>query len=378
MQNNDDFKDLFDNAPCGYLVLDDRSRIVLVNRTLRGWLGFDTADIIGKNFPDLMPIAGRMFFETHFSPLLRMQGFFHEVALDFLCRDGTRLPVLANATQTADVEGRGTKTRIAIFQATSRRKYERELADANRAGSEARKEIEGLVAALTETALHREEFIAILGHDLRNPLASIGSGMRILSKEDLSTRARQMVSLIEGSVSRMSGLIGDVLDLTRGRIGGGFSLNRRAEEGLASHLEQVVGELAGSSERVIDTAFALEEPIYVDAARVAQLVSNLLGNAITHGASDQPISLEARTEEGALVLTVSNGGDSIPEEAMQRLFQPFFRGGTSEGRSEQGLGLGLYIASEIAKAHGGTLTVTSSSERTAFEFRMPNGSDDTR
>lgn len=111
--------------------MDDRSRIVLANRTLTDWLGFDTADVVGKN-PDLMPVAGRMFFETNFSSLLRMQGFFHAVALDFVCKDGKRLPVLANARQTANTGRRVTKTRVAIFQATSRRKYERELADPNR------------------------------------------------------------------------------------------------------------------------------------------------------------------------------------------------------------------------------------------------------
>ena len=97
-----------------------------------------------------------------------------------------------------DPDGTVTGTRVALFQATSRRKYERELADANRAANESRKEIEGLVAAFTETGLHRDEFIAILGHDLRNPLASIGSGMRILSKEDLRPRAKQVVTPYRG------------------------------------------------------------------------------------------------------------------------------------------------------------------------------------
>ena len=114
----------------------------------------------------------------------------------------------------------------------------------------------------------------------------------------------------------------------------------------------------------------LDAQIVVDAARVSQLVSNLLGNAITHGASGQPIELAALVDDGSLVITVSNGGDPISDETMQRLFQPSCRGGGSDGGSEQGLGLGLHIASEIAKAHGGPLTVSSSSDRTAFEFRM--------
>ncbi|WP_245448275.1 HAMP domain-containing sensor histidine kinase [Neorhizobium sp. T6_25] len=375
MDHDIDFRDLFDNAPCGYLVLNDKGRIVLVNETLRIWLDLVDDELLGKRLLDLLPVAGRVFYETHFAPLLRMQGFFHEVALDVVRRDATRLPVLANATQRVDADGEVVETRIALFQATSRRKYERELFEANEAGDRARSEIETLNKALTETGRLRDEFIAILGHDLRNPVAAIGGGMRILSKEDLSSRGQQVVRLIDGSVARMGRLIDDVLDLTRGRMGGGLTISRKVEEELSLHLKQVVAELSTGSGRRIDVEIDLPEPVFVDAGRVGQLVSNLLGNALSHGAEDKPVGLSARVAGHDLIISVSNGGDPIPPETIGRLFQPFFRGGDAAGRHEQGLGLGLHIASEIAKAHGGTLSVSSSAEKTTFEFRMPIGAE---
>jgi signal transduction histidine kinase len=105
-----------------------------------------------------------------------------------------------------------------------------------------------------------------------------------------------------------------------------------------------------------------------DASRIGQLFSNLLANAITHGSPARPILIEATTQVGTFELSVANSGKPIPPEAMKMLFRPFYRGEVQ--RSLQGLGLGLFIASEIAKAHGGTLTVNSSSEETRFTFRM--------
>lgn len=371
MDQVNDFRDLFEHAPCGYLLLNDRGRIVLTNATLREWLDVEDEELLGKRLLDLLPVAGRVFYETHFAPLLRMQGFFHEVALDFVRRDGTKLAVLANATQRADAQGEVLETRIALFQATSRRKYQRELYQAQQEAIAARHELEAVNHTLTETGKLREEFMAILGHDLRNPLASIGSGMRILSKENLSSKGERVIGLIDGSVARMSKLIDDVLDFARVRMGGGLAVSRKTEDELHLHLEQVVAELTSASGRQIKSVIDLSEPMFVDAGRIGQLVSNLLGNALSHGAQDQPVELSARMDEKALVIAVSNGGYPIPPETIDRLFQPFFRGGSTTGMHGQGLGLGLHIAAQIAKAHGGTLSVSSSDEKITFQFTMP-------
>jgi signal transduction histidine kinase len=221
-----------------------------------------------------------------------------------------------------------------------------------------------------EQAELREQFIAVLGHDLRNPLASIVGGTRLLLKSSLDAKAREIATMMQSSAARMAELINNVLDLTRARLGGGFELRRDIEEKLLSVLEEVVAELRlAHPDSVIDLRSDLHEAIDCDRSRVAQLFSNLVGNAVKHGDATAPIRIHALTTEGAFKLSVVNSGDPIPPIAMKRLFQPYARG-AGKGHSE-GLGLGLYIASEIARAHGGMLTVSSTSQETRFTFQMP-------
>ncbi len=359
----EDLEDLYENAPCGYLSVAPNGRIVKANRTLAGWTGYDAAELVGKRFYDLLNIAGRIFFETHLAPLLRMQGSVNEVALDVAAKDGRKIPVLANAAEKRSNDGRLLFTRLTIFPAGDRRRYERDLLSARDAATET-------VRTERETSELREQFIAVLGHDLRNPLASIASGVRMLDAEALSERGHRILGLMQGSVVRAASLIDDVLDFARGRLGKGIALSLQPNEGLQSLLEQVVAELRSvAPDRAIEVDIAIEQPVNCDSVRIGQLLSNLLGNAITHGSADHPVCVSARTEGDRLVIAVSNGGTAIPPQAIERLFQPFFRG---EVRSSQnGLGLGLFIASQITSAHGGDLSVASNDEETRFTFTMP-------
>jgi sigma-B regulation protein RsbU (phosphoserine phosphatase) len=97
----------------------------------------------------------------------------------------------------------------------------------------------------------------------------------------------------------------------------------------------------------------------------------LLGNAVVHGAAESPVDVSATSHDGTFELSVANSGDPIPESVLKQLFQPFYRGAARP--SMQGLGLGLFIAAEIARAHDGTLTVASTAAETRFTFRMPTG-----
>lgn len=220
----------------------------------------------------------------------------------------------------------------------------------------------------------REQFIAVLGHDLRNPLASISACMDLLERKPSDEKAGNLVAIVHKSVLRMSRLIDDVLDLTRGRLGGGIPLARDSDGSLATVLRQVADELVASwPQRRIDAEFDLREAVYCDHGRIGQLCSNLVGNAITHGAPDRPILVRGTAGGGVFRLTVANGGAPIPPATAERLFQPFFRG--MAGPNQQGLGLGLYIAAEIARAHGGDLSVVSNPEETCFTFQMPSAPD---
>ena len=216
----------------------------------------------------------------------------------------------------------------------------------------------------------REQFIAVLGHDLRNPLASIAAGARMITRSKSETQTLEIAALMQTTVNRMSRLIDNVLDFARGRLGGGLTLQRNADEPIGQILNQVVAELRSSHlDRTIETRFELAATVNCDGQRIGQLLSNLLGNAITHGSPEKPIVVRARTEQGTFELSVANSGDPIPPAAMKQLFHPFYRGTVKQ--SLQGLGLGLYIASEIARAHGGTLGVDSSAGETRFTFQMP-------
>jgi signal transduction histidine kinase len=214
----------------------------------------------------------------------------------------------------------------------------------------------------------REQFIAVLGHDLRNPLASIDAGARLLQKTPLNEKALAIVAMMQNSVARMSGLINNVMDFARARLGGGLVLDRRSEP-LGPVLDQIVAEFRVSQpDRAIDTHFALAAPVNCDRVRIAQLASNLLGNALTYGKLGEPVRVEATTDDATFTLSVANAGDPISPGALERLFLPFSRGAVLP--NQQGLGLGLYISSEIARAHGGTIEVTSTAEETRFTVRM--------
>lgn len=366
----EDLEDLYENAPCGYLSLSPDGRIVKSNHTLTRWLGMAPDALLGKRLRDVLSIAGQIFYETHFAPLLRMQGFFDEVALDLIRADGTPLHVLANAAERRDPEGGLLFTRVTVFRATERRRYERELVDATETAQAESRLSKGQLLAEHEAVELREQFIAVLGHDLRNPLAAIDGGTNLLMREPQSEKSQRVIGLIRGSVLRMSGLIDNVMDFARGRLGGGLQLNRSLKP-LLPTLEQVVGELRTSyPERLIELHLDATIEVEADHARLAQMFSNLLANAITHGAVDQPVRVDAVLGVDELELSVANAGPPIPPEAMQQLFQPFYR--SNPHSRVQGLGLGLYIASQIAQAHEGRIDVTSDPTETRFTFRMPH------
>jgi phosphoserine phosphatase RsbU/P len=317
----DEYKDLFENAPCGYLTIGSNGRITKVNSTLTAWTGFETDKFIGRRLHQFLNMAGRIYYETHIAPLLRMQGFFNEFALDFETAAGERLAVIANAAERRDSDGTLLFTALVVIKATDRRRYERQLMDS-------RSELQKGLATERETAELREQFIAVLGHDLRNPLAAISAGARILQRSGALQEHKHLrvLDMINTTVSRMSDLIDHILDFARGRLGGGITLSRNARQPLEPVLDQVVDELrTASPQRLIETSFEIAEPVNCDRTRIGQLASNLIGNALTHGAPDQPVRVGAKTEDGAFKLWVSNAGEPIPPAAMVKLFEPFFR-----------------------------------------------------
>ena len=216
----------------------------------------------------------------------------------------------------------------------------------------------------------RETFIAILGHDLRNPVWTTKMGSDILLQMDLPALAKKQVGIIKSSSLRMQELIDNLLDFAKGELGEGIQLNLNSEsDRLKSEIAQIIEEIKTTDEdHQIEFEFSVKQSVTCDINRIGQMFSNLLSNAVKHGNSNEPILVEVSTEKENFVLQVTNSSDTIPAEKMTNLFKPF-KGSNSEN-NQNGLGLGLYIASQIAKAHNGNLTAVSKENQTRFKFEM--------
>ncbi|MEP7057822.1 MAG: GAF domain-containing sensor histidine kinase [Caldimonas sp.] len=218
----------------------------------------------------------------------------------------------------------------------------------------------------------REQFIAVLGHDLRNPLSAVAACAELLNlKASEPVVVRSLAARIGTNVDRMARLIEDVLDFARGRLGGGVELGTALVGDLGDALRQVVDEMRDAHpDRQIRAEIDVTQSLHCDRGRIQQLASNLLANALTHGAKDRPIEFAASLRDAQLVIEVANNGEPIPEGSLAKIFAPFWRRETSNRRA--GLGLGLYISDQIVKAHGGRLSVTSTREAgTRFVATLP-------
>jgi signal transduction histidine kinase len=219
----------------------------------------------------------------------------------------------------------------------------------------------------------REQFIAILGHDLRNPLQAVYASCDLLERKMTDPPLLAIASRIKTSVRRMSALIDDVLDFARGRLGGGLDVELTEVENINSGLMTVVQEVLDARPdcRIISN-IDVSRPVRCDLGRLQQVASNLLTNAATHGLPHSAIKITANADDDDLVLAVWNAGEPIPSESIDKIFQPFWRHSVSANRN--GLGLGLHICSQIVRAHKGSISVTSSQEDgTQFTARWPLG-----
>ena len=220
------------------------------------------------------------------------------------------------------------------------------------------------------TAELREQYIAVLGHDLRNPLSAVGATAELLSRRAEPELVR-LGTRLGATTRRMSQLINDVLDLARSRLGAGMGVVLEETAELGGALNDVVFELQEAHpRRCIDADIVLPCTVRCDTGRLQQLLSNLLGNALTYGAIDRPVRVGASIDGDDLLLVVANEGAPIAPDDLARVFEPYWRPLTSKPGG--GLGLGLYICAQIATAHGGAIAVASSAETgTAFSTRLP-------
>jgi signal transduction histidine kinase len=220
-----------------------------------------------------------------------------------------------------------------------------------------------------ETSELREQFIAVLGHDLRTPLGAILVGLDLLALKHADPSTAPVLERLRRSARRISALVDDVVDFTRGRMGGGMALSLRKEDALDLTFEQVVDELRGiHPDHQIVAAIQPNLSLRCDPNRLAQLLSNLLKNALVHGSAHRPVHVDIRCDGGRFFLRVTNEGPDLPQPVIDQLFKPYWRAASRPG--SEGLGLGLYIVNQIVRAHHGKIDIASGGGTTSFTFTM--------
>jgi PAS domain S-box-containing protein len=395
-----DLEDLFENAPCGYVSAGPDGRILKANLTFALWLGRDRSEVIGRRFQDFLNIAGKIYYETHFAPLLRMQGFFNEVALDLTRTDGTTLPVLVNAVERRDGQGALRFVRITVFNASDRRRYERELLETRRAAERANAELlelnrtleeriaEAVEARMTsEAALRQAQKMEAVGqltggiaHDFNNMLAVILAALTLLERrlakgEDVS----QFIAAAKDGAARATSLTQRLLAFSRQQTLSPEPLNaNQMVSGMSELLRRTLGEavrletvLAGGLWQVHADKNLLENALLNLAinARDAMPAGGRLTIETANCYLDEAYAAENATRPGQYVMVaVTDTGTGMTPDVMAKAFDPFF---TTKGPG-QGTGLGLSQVFGFVKQSEGHLKIYSEvGQGTSMKIYLP-------
>lgn len=384
---------LLDEVPVGLMVTDVKGNILQVNATLCAWAGYAAQELVGRRkLQDLFTVGGRIFHQTHWLPVLQIQGSISEVKFELCHDDGRRLTVMLNAVRKGldGAEGAAYDV-VSVTMAEERNKYERQLLlERKRADELAQREVKAqeilqvaqaqLRQAITELArksaeaedraLFAEQMVGIVSHDLRNPLSAIMMGTTLMARDDtLSAKHRKVLENVDRSSQRAKRLIDELLDFTMVRVGHGLTVSRRP-----MNFHELVGrcveELRLSfPDNAIHHVAQGQADCFPDPDRIAQLLGNLVANAVTYGQAGGAITVASLGDDDDCTLKVHNFGEPVPAELRERIFEPLIRGGTPKDQSVRSVGLGLFIVKAIAQAHQGTVSVASSREEgTTFTF----------
>jgi signal transduction histidine kinase len=231
------------------------------------------------------------------------------------------------------------------------------------------------IQLLADALAFRDQLMGILGHDLRNPLSAITALAKLtMQRDDLPGDVRERLVQMDRAAKRSLAMIESLLDFSESRWKGALPI-RPVVARPADIAARVIEELSiANPDRIILLDLRGREPFELDPVRIEQVLSNLVGNALVHGAADTPIEVFVDVREHEALMAVTNRGPVIPPERAGALFQPFTQGRAAFGNGDRprGLGLGLYIVRQIVTAHGGTVTVDSSAALgTTFVVHLP-------
>ncbi len=358
-------EELYEHAPCGYLSTLPDGTIVRANNTFFEWTAHASEAVIARiRFQTMLTVGSRIYYETHYAPLLRMQGFVNEVALDVVRADGRVLPVLVNSRQKRDANGAPLFNRITLFDATDRRRYERELLLARRKAERVAKD--------------KADLLAMLSHDIRNPLNAVMGVVQLLDRSDLSEQQRRFVRLLTSSSTNMLTLLDHVLELSKAEsssfalVETPFSLLHLVDDIVATF------DIAARTKGVtIRSAIAATVPSLLlgDPVAIRQIVSNLVGNAVKF-TSEGSVTISVETHEVGtdavtLAVSVTDTGIGIAPDMVDRIFNEFTQANYETAARFGGTGLGLAITRRLLALYGSAVDVRSApGEGSTFSFRL--------
>jgi len=380
----------YDDAPCGLLLSDPDGLLLRVNATACRWLGFAAHELAGiVRIQELMTVGARLFHHTHSLPTLDARASVGELQIDLRHRDGTRLPMLVNVVRR--VADGAVRDEWALFLASERQTYERELRSARLAAEEAleaRREAEHqlqtLNAALSAADRRKDEFLATLSHELRNPLAPMRSALEVLKlgggvdggSEGPATR---LLAVFDRQLHHLTHLVDDLMEVSR--ITQDKMELRRAPLELGALLRAAVCDTTGLMEGArhrLEVLLPLH-PVTIDAdpTRINQVAVNLLTNAAKYTPEGGHIVLTLSVEDGTAVLAVRDNGIGLPAHALATVFDMFSQLEPALQRSRGGLGIGLSLVRGIVELHGGTIAAASEGEGrgSCFTVRLPLAPD---
>jgi len=375
---------LFEQAACGLLATDAHGMILCANASAHAWLGYGAGQLAGKvGILDLLAVGARLFYHTRCRPLLETQGAVAEIQLDLVTRGGARLPVLINIVRRSD-DGHQVD-HWAIFRSADRHAYEHALLTARRtaeAALEARREAEArlqaLNAQLSQADRRKDEFLATLSHELRNPLAPMRSALDVFRLKYGNTGSgadERLMLAFDRQLRHLTRLVDDLMEISR--ITQNRMQLRRAPVDLCALARGAAHDMAAvmaAGRHTLRLAIP-EAPLVVDgdATRLAQVAINLLANAAKYTPDGGLVELELGCSDGHAELRVRDNGIGIPPDALASVFEMFSQLQPALQRSRGGLGIGLALARGIVDLHGGSIGVASDGPGRGSEFvlRLP-------
>jgi PAS domain S-box-containing protein len=358
-------KEFIERAPCGLLSTAPDGTILAINDTFSKWIGYERSALVGaRRFDQLFTKASQIYYHTHYESLLRLQGFAHEIAIDLVRSDGSILPTLVNAVEKRATDGSAALVRVAVFAATQRRRYERELLLERRSAEDA-------VSA-------KADFLAMFAHEVRNPLTAVLMHVDLLERAGPEPAEESTVPMLRASLNKVIELLNDMLKISK-LDAGKVSLHKTEFE-LTNVVLAVVHTMAPLAENKGLRVEVLVDPelpkrLLGDPVKLDQIFTNLVSNA-TKFTERGVITIGAeRVEDSGDAVTVrfwvQDTGIGIDVDRQPNLFDAYVQADASVERRFGGTGLGLSIARKLVELHGGRLGVKSQLGRgSTFEFQL--------